>query len=306
MKRFFCACLAVVLSVCAVQAVAFAEPVNTQKAAWTGNRFAGTIAESEEDGIQVYTYTPKTAYHWFSPTISVRQAILDALGDKEEGEVVLSVEMRGVFRQAGGTLNTKAMLRAVNPASNDFSFTDKNNENWLEELNEAYLEACDNEPLLKMYSSNGNVMCTLDPNPIEFGDETWTKWESDPIYITKKTLTSGIFADLVFCFDSIDYSAEGVKSIQVRSMEVYNYDDWAAAQPTPTPTEEPTPTETPTTVPTDEPEGTTAPAETPVPTEEAEKSDYTILFVSIICGVLIIAAIVALLIVRRKQNKQEK
>ena len=289
-------------------------PKNHLTKSWSSEYFAGKIEETEEDGVKVTTYTPQSAQPWFSPSLRILDDIKAMAGDKSYVEVVISFEIRGIFKEGVHESVCDTLLRAINPRTDGFSFPDSDTQNWdgagstWEEL---YYDAADGDTLFSI--SSGNNMYNLQPERITILDNEWTLFETEPIFIDIRSLSEDLFGDWILCIHQISYDV-GLKSVQFRNEGLYNIAELATPTPTKAPTAEPTE------VPTKAPDTSTAqpatdkPADnaTAVPTDKADKGDNKSddkkgvnpgVIIGIVCGVAAIAVIVIAIVVSKKKKK---
>lgn len=329
MKKIVALLLSVMLITGIVALPAFSEaetgtaPKNYLTGGWTDGYFAGTLTESEEDGETVTTYVPSAAYSWLSPSLSIFQDLKKMIGENRGVTVVLTFEIRGVFANPGSSVETHILIRACNPKTGQLAYPadqigdwDGNGYTW----KELYDEVAGGDLQFQVYYGDNNY-CYPVPENVTVASDSWTKYESDPIYVSAEELDETLFKDWFVCFDNISYDSN-LKGFQFKNTAIINYEE---TRPTKAPAEDPTeePTKAPedaTTVPVD---ATTAPAptdaaKTDVPdgkatdaprddngdNKDASSGPNVGLIIGIVCGVVAVAAVVAVIVARKKKGKK--
>ena len=107
-----------------------AGPVNHLTTSWSSGFFSGKLEETEEDGVKVTTYTPSTAQPWFSPSLSIMDDIKTMAGDKSYVEIVITFEIRGVFKEGSHDSYCDFLLRAINPRTGGFNYPETDTMDW--------------------------------------------------------------------------------------------------------------------------------------------------------------------------------
>ena len=291
-------------------------PKNHLTKSWSSEYFAGKIEETEEDGVKVTTYTPQSAQPWFSPSLSIMDDIKTMAGDKSYVEIVITFEIRGVFKEGSHDSYCDFLLRAINPRTGGFNYPETDTMDWDgagSTWDDLYYDAAGGDTLFKAAGGGGNVMYNLMPEHVEIFDDQWTLFESEPIFVDINSMTDELFGDWIMCAHQIAYDT-GLKSLQFRNEGLYNIAELATPVPTKAPTAEPTE------VPTKAPDTSTAqpatdkPADnaTAVPTEKADKGDNKSddkkgvnpgVIIGIVCGVAAIAVVVIAIVVSKKKKK---
>lgn len=238
-----------------------------------------------------------------SPVINILPAIKAALGDGDEVSLILTYEMRVTMATAGAKTTARPLLRGVN-ALTDLAGAD-NVEDWIE----AYEESLDGDSAF-FSNSNGNIMRAVH-DPVELVDGEWTEVTIE-LDLTSAQVLSPAVAKWNLCADKIINFAN-IKTLEYRNLSIVLADE---AEDTETPAEKPA--EKPEEKPEEKPqenkpatEATPAPTKAPAapteaPTEVPDTNngngnDGTVITVSaIICGVIIICAIAACVVVKKK------
>lgn len=301
------------------EAPASGGPTNYLTAKWESKFFAGKIEETEEDGATVTTYTPNNPQSWMSPTLDIYQDLKTLMGEKKGATVVISFEVRGIFKGETSEGQIHNLIRAINPRTKSFEFPaaqtadwDGNGSTW-EEL---YEGAADGEFMFQI-DFGGNNMFVLDPAFTDIFADDWVLFETPPLYIGASDLDDTLFGGMLLCVDNLDYST--LQSIQFRNASIIDYDE---AKPTKAPTPEPTevpatdePANTPGEVKTDEPADnkTAEPKDNktadPKGNGDADSKDKAAgpnvgLIIGIICGAVALAAIIIVIAVVAKKKKK--
>ncbi len=236
-----------------------------------------------------------------SPAINILPALKAALGDNDEISVILTYEMRVTMATAGAKTTARPLFRGVN-ALTDLAGAD-NVEDWVE----AYEESLDGDSAF-FSNSNGNIMRAVH-DPVELVDGEWTEITIE-LDLTSAQILSPAVAKWNLCADKIVNFA-GIKTLEYRNVSIVLADE---AEDTETPEEKPA--EKPEEKPEEKPaenkpatEVTPAPTEAPAAPTEAPSinngngNDGTIILItSIVCGVIIICAIAACFIVKKKNS----
>ena len=272
--------------------------------------FPGTLTEVEEDGAIVTEYIPETTASWYSPVLGLFNDLKTMMGDKKGITVVISFDIMGVFRDQGSSTQPSMLIRAVNPRTGGISFPTDQTGEWDGSggaWNDLYYDAAEGDVSFAVYGSN--IFAHLDDNIIKISGDEWTHYETAPIYISANDLDETLFGDWYYCFDEMNYT-KNFKGLRFRNTVLYNYDE---IQPTAGPSAEPT--EAPAQTTTQEPVKTDVPAATAteaVKTSDPDKNQPNQdnnkpgvgLVVGIVCGVAVLAAAAAIIVVTKRKNKK--
>ena len=324
MKKTTKAVIAAVLSVIMLAALsvlpAFGEEAQgktnyvTEK--WTAY-FAGTITETEEDGVIVTEYIPENAYSWFSPTLNLFNDLKTLIGDRQGAVVNISFEIQAATEKKDVTYNTRVLVRAENPKTGNLAFDpgdvgdwDGNGYSWTE----LYKENFDSE--LEFHIEAQNNYAFPADGQLEINGNDWTYYETGPIYISKADLNDSLFSAWLLCFDGIDYNANFLKGLRLRNASIIDCEEGTATkapeEPTEAPTDEPAKTDEP--VKTDAPvqdktpEATSDNSSAATPKNQDNKEDgkksNTGLIIGIVAGVVVVAAVIAGVIAGKKKKSK--
>ncbi len=294
MKKLFATVLTAVVTCSMLFAGVHAEGENKLAGAAWDKGYCASIESYEDEGTTIYKamYKEGDKSQWWSPTISVLDAVKAAMGEEESADIVLVFSIRAIGAKPDDVVSTgcRTLLRGVSAIKDKDEFDTK------------YEEALDgSDPLFGM--SGGNIQKGFTSYTIS--NQAWTDIEISLEGLEHNQVFNDVVTTWNLCIDNIK-NCNDLLGLEVKNAGVYLAEDYDPAE-----NEEPGKAEQNNVA--NGAVATQSPARTPEPADETEVVvektsggvNVNVIFYAI-GGVLIVASAALIAVTVAKKPKAEK